>query len=54
MNENKHLVYAEDVIYAIMQHPSKNITKSIVKQLIDEVVETKEVNIGSVMPVAMC
>lgn len=42
--EKKHLVYAEDIVYAIMQYPSKNITKSIVKQIIDRVVEEKRVN----------
>jgi len=39
----KHLVYAEDIIYKIMQHPSKNITKGLVKQLVDEVVAENEV-----------
>ena len=42
--EKKHLVYAEDVVYEIMQHPSKNITKGLVKQLVDKVVEEKEVH----------
>lgn len=53
MNENqkKHMVYAEDILWAIMQHPSKNITKGLVKQIIEQVVAEKEVTIGMCMPV---
>lgn len=40
---DKHLVYAEDILWAIMQHPSSKISKSIVKQIIDSVVSEKQV-----------
>jgi predicted RNA binding protein YcfA (HicA-like mRNA interferase family) len=53
MNQ-KHMVYAEDILYAIMQHPSKNITKGLVKQIVEQVVAEKEVTIGMCMPVAQC
>lgn len=48
----KHMVYAEDILYAIMQHPSKNITKGLIKQIVEQVVEEKEVTIGRCMPFA--
>ena len=51
MNQ-KHMVYAEDILYAIMQHPSKNITKGLVKQIVEQVVAEKEVTIGMCMPFA--
>lgn len=48
----KHLVYAEDVLYELMQHPDNAIYKYSIKQLIDKVVEEKEVRIGMFMPAA--
>lgn len=51
-DSGKHMVYAEDVLWAIMQHPSKNITKGLVKQLVEQVVAEKEVTIGMCMPFA--
>lgn len=53
-NNEKHMVYAEDIIYAIMQHPSNNITKCLVKQLVWQVVAEKEITIGMCMPFAGC
>ncbi len=50
--ETKHMVYAEDILYAIMQHPSKNITKGLIKQIVEQVVEEREVTIGMCMPTA--
>ena len=50
----KTLVYAEDILIAVMQYPSQHITKGIVKQLITDVAEEKSVSIGSLMPVASC
>lgn len=46
----KHLVYAEDVLYELMQHPDNAIYKYNIKQLIDKVVKEKEVSISTFMP----
>ena len=43
--EKKHLVYAEDLIYEIMQYPSKNISKSLINACADKVIKEKEVSI---------
>ena len=51
-NSVKHLVYAEDVLWEIMQHPSRNISKSLIKQLVEKVIKEKEVTIGMCMPKA--
>ena len=51
-NSNKHMVYAEDVLWALMQHPNKNITKGEIKAIVEQVVAEKEVTIGMCMPVA--
>lgn len=53
-NSEKHMVYAEDVLWALMQHPHKSIAKGEVKHIIDKVVEEKEVTIGMCMPYAGC
>ena len=49
-DSTKHLVYAEDILLAVMQHPGKNITKGLVKSIIEQVVEEKEITIGMCMP----
>lgn len=48
---NKHMVYAEDILWAIMQHPGKNLTKGLVKHIIEQVVAEKEITIGMCMPI---
>lgn len=48
--ETKHMVYAEDILYAIMQYPGKSITKGLVKQIVEQVVKEKEITIGMCMP----
>ncbi len=53
-NSSKHMVYAEDILWATMQHPSKNISKGLVKQIVEQVVAEKEATIGMCMPVAGC
>ena len=45
MKTVKHLVYAEDLIYEIMQHPSKSLSKGLIRQCADEVIKEKEVSI---------
>ena len=50
MNNDKHLVYAEDILLAIMQYPGKNITKGLVKRIVEQVVKEKEITIGMCMP----
>ena len=50
--KDRHMVYAEDILYAIMQHPNKTITKGEIKQIIEQVVEEKEVTIGRCLPFA--
>lgn len=42
----KHMVYAEDILGAIMNHPDNAIYKWELKQIIDKVVREKEVAIG--------
>ena len=44
-NSKKHLVYAEDLLYEIMQYPSRNISKSLIKACVDRVIEDHEVSI---------
>lgn len=34
-----------------MQHPSKNISKGLVKQIVEQVVKEKEITIGMCMPI---
>jgi hypothetical protein len=43
--KDKTLVYAEDLIWEIMQYPAKNITKGIVKSCTEKVIAEKRVNI---------
>lgn len=44
-NNKKHLVYAEDLLYEIMQYPSRNISKSLIKTCVDHVIADQEVSI---------
>ncbi len=53
-NSNKHMIYAEDVLWALMQHQNKAITKSEIKAIVEQVVAEKEVTIGMCMPIASC
>ena len=41
----KNLVYAEDLIYEIMQYPSKNISKALIRQCAEKVIAEKKVSI---------
>lgn len=50
----KHMVYAEDILYKLMQYPDNRIYKYAIKELIDEVVAEKEITIGMCMPSAAC
>jgi hypothetical protein len=52
MANKKHLVYAEDVLYKLMQHPDNMIYKHELRELLDEVVKEKEVPISNFMPYA--
>ena len=45
MKTKKHLVYAEDLIYEIMQHPSRNISKGLIRQCAAEVIKENKVTI---------
>jgi hypothetical protein len=38
---DKHLVYAEDVIYELMQHPDNAIYKYELRHLVEKVVKEK-------------
>ena len=44
-SNKKHLVYAEDLLWEIMQYPSRNISKSLVKACTDKVIKEQEVSI---------
>lgn len=54
LEANKHVVYAEDVLLELMQHPNNMIYKYELRQLIEKVISEKEVTIGMCMPVAGC
>ena len=41
----KHLVYAEDLVYEIMQYPSKSISKRMIRSCADKVIEEKQVSL---------
>ena len=41
----KHLVYAEDLIYEIMQYPSRSISKGLLQQCADRVIVEKSITI---------
>ena len=43
--EEKHLVYAEDLIWEIMQYPSRNLSKRIIRDCAKRVIEEKQVSI---------
>lgn len=45
MKTKKHLVYAEDLIYEIMQYPSRSLSKGLVHSCAAEVIKEKEVNV---------
>ena len=45
MKTEKHLVYAEDLIYEIMQYPSKNISKSLIRDCAKKVIVEKKISI---------
>lgn len=51
-NRKKHIVYAEDIIWALMQYPDSTMSKSAIKSTINEVVKEKEVAIESLMSTA--
>ena len=41
----KHLVYAEDIVYEIMQYPSKSISKALIRDCVATVINEREVSI---------
>lgn len=41
----KHLVYAEDLMYEIMQYPSHSISKSLIRSCTEQVIEEKQVSV---------
>ena len=44
----KTLIYAEDIIYSIMQYPQRTLSKSTIKVLIDEVGKEKAVTVENI------
>ena len=46
----KHMIYAEDILYELMQYPDNAIYKGEIRRLIEKVVDEKEVTIGMCMP----
>jgi hypothetical protein len=52
MEGRKHLVYAEDILYKLMQYPDNVICKTRIHELISEVVTEAEVPISNLMPFA--
>ena len=50
----KHMVYAEDILHELMNHPDNAIYKWQILELVNKVVREKEVTIGMCMPVARC
>lgn len=43
--EKKHLVYAEDLIYEIMQYPSRSLSKGLISICAKKIIKEKEVSI---------
>lgn len=43
--ERKHMVYAEDILYELMQHPDNMIYKFELRQIIAKVIEEKEISL---------
>ena len=41
----KHLVYAEDLVYDIMQYPGSSIPKGVIRSVVEETIDTKSVSI---------
>ena len=48
--ERKHMVYAEDIIQELMNHPNNMIYKYELKQIIEKVAEAREIVINTCMP----
>lgn len=48
-NSEKVLVYAEDVLMELMQYPNKQLSKGVVKSIIDSVVKEKAVKIEDLL-----
>lgn len=42
-NNGKHLVYAEEILYKLMQYPDSELSKHVIRKLVDEVIEENEV-----------
>lgn len=41
----KHLVYAEDILYELMQYPNAMMSKGLIKAHILQAIQEREVNI---------
>lgn len=41
----KHVICAEDLLYEIMQHPSKSISKTLIRECTEKIVNEKSVSI---------
>ena len=41
----KHLIYAEDLLYEIMQYPSSHISKRLIQECTTTVIKEREVSI---------
>ena len=41
----KHLVYAEDLLYEIMQYPSRNLSKGLIRECTNKVISEHRVTI---------
>ena len=45
MKTKNHVIYAEDMLWEIMQYPSKNISKSLIRECANKVIAEKEISI---------
>lgn len=50
----KHMVYAEDLLQELMNHPDNAIYKWTILELVNKVVREKEVTIGMHLPLVGC
>ena len=48
-NAERTLVYVDDVLMELMQYPNKQMSKSVVKSIIDSVVKEKAVKIEDLL-----
>ena len=47
-NKTKHLIYAEDLLWELMQYPDSTLNKTMIKSIIETCMLDNEVKVGRV------